>query len=112
MFLYGSFKNMVLIGVASNSLNHSDRSQKCSINGHLSNIAPVSCGIPLGSNRGSLLFRLVYINDLPNFLNLAYPRMLADDTNISFAASTTADLGNVINLELRNLNCLLISYKI
>ena len=105
MFLYGSFKNMVLIGVASNSLNHSDRSQKCSINGHLSNIAPVSCGVPLGSNRGSLLFRLVYINDLPNLLNLAYPRMLADDTNISFAASTTADLGNVINLELRNLNC-------
>lgn len=104
MFLYGSFKNMVLIGVASNGLNHSDRSQKCSINDHWSNIAPVSCGVPLGSNRRPLLFRLVYINDLPNCLNLAYPRMFADDTKISFAASTTADLGNVINLVLRNLN--------
>ena len=95
---------MVLIEVASNGLNHSDRSQKCSINGHLSNIVPVSCGVPQGSNRGPFLFRLVYINDLPNFLNLAYPRLFADDTKISFAASTTADLGNVINLELRNLN--------
>ena len=104
MFLYGSFKNMVLIGVASNGLNHSDRSQKCSINGHWSNIAPVSCGVPLGSNRRPLLFPLVYVNDLPNCLNLAYPRMFADDTKISFAASTTADLGNVINLVLRNLN--------
>ena len=104
MFLYGSFINMVLIEVASNGLNHSDRSQKCSINGHLSNNVPVSCGVPLGSNRGPLLFHIVYINDLPNFLNLAYPRMFADDTNISFAAGTTADLGNVVNLELRNLN--------
>ena len=95
---------MVLIEVASNGLNHSDRIQKCSINGHLSNIVPVSCGVPQGSNRGPFLFRLVYINDLPNFLNLAYPRLFADDTKISFAASTTADLGNVINLELRNLN--------
>ena len=58
-----------------------DRSQKYSINGHLSNIAPVSCDVPQGSNLGPLLF-LVYINDLPNCLSLASPRMFADDTNI------------------------------
>ena len=88
-----------------------DRSQKCSINGHLSNIAPVSCGVPQGSNLGPLLF-LVYINDLPNCLSLASPRMFADDTNITFAASTTADLENVINSELRNLNCWLVTNKL
>ena len=26
----------------------SDRTQKCSVNGHLSNVAPVSCGVPQG----------------------------------------------------------------
>ena len=88
-----------------------DRSQKCSINGHLSNIAPVSCGVPQGSNLGPLLF-LVYINDLPNCLSLASPRMFADDTNITFAASTMADLENVINSELRNLNCWLVTNKL
>ena len=32
----------------------SDRTQKCSVNGHLSNAASVSCGVPQGSNLGPL----------------------------------------------------------
>ena len=62
----------------------------------VSNAAPVSCGIPQGSNLGPLLF-LVYINDLPNCLGLTSPRMFADDTNIAFAASTLTDLENGLN---------------
>ena len=61
------------------------------------------------SNLGPLLF-LVYVNDLPNCLSLAFPRMFADDTNITFAASTMADLENV-NSELRNLNRWLITNR-
>ena len=76
-----------------------DRSQKCSINGRLSNPAQVSCGVPQGSNLGPRLF-LVYINDLPSCLSLSSPRMFTDDTNVSFAASTMAGLENTINLEL------------
>ena len=38
--------------------------------------------------------------------------MFADDTNITFAASTMADLENVINSELRNLNCWLVTNKL
>ena len=79
------------------------RSQRCSLAGQLSNAAPVSCGIPQGSNLGPLLF-LVYINDLPNCLRLTSPRMFADDTNITFAASTLTDLEKGLNSELRSLN--------
>ena len=79
--------------------------------GQLSNAAPVSCGIPQGSNLRPLLF-LVYIKDLPNCLRLTSPRMFADDTNITFAASTLTDLEKGLNSELRSLNIWLISKKL
>jgi len=46
----------------------------------------------------------IYINDSPNCLNAASPRMFADDTNISFASPTLSELENVLNRELRNVN--------
>jgi len=87
------------------------RNQKCSTNGHLSNTAPLSCGVPRSSNLGPLLF-LVYINDLPNCLTSASPRKFADDTKITFAASTLIDLENAVNLELRKLQRWLITNRL
>ena len=87
------------------------RSQKCSVNGTLSNSSGVTCGVPQGSSLGPLLF-LVYINDLPNCLNSSTPRMFADDTNISYSADSLEQLQNVMNSELKNLNDWLITNKL
>ena len=80
-----------------------NRIQKCRVNDHLSGSNPVNCGVPQGSNLGPLLF-LVYINDLPNCLNCAIPRMFADDTSVSYAAKSMDELQSVINSELVNLH--------
>ncbi len=76
-----------------------------------SNSAPVTCGVTQGSNLGPILF-LIYINDLPNCLNHAIPRMLADDTSISYSANTTGEIQNVINSELKKLDNWLITNRL
>ena len=89
----------------------SDHTQKCSVNGHLSNAASVSCGVPQGSNLGPLLF-LISISDLPNCLSVSSPNMFADDTNIIVAGDSLTELENKINLELENLNRWLVANRL
>ena len=81
----------------------SDRQQKCVVNGELSGARAVPCGVPQGSLIGPLLF-LIYINDLPNCLSKALPRMYADDTSISIAASSLPELESALNTELAYLH--------
>jgi hypothetical protein len=45
----------------------------------------ITCGIPQGSILGPLLI-IIYINDLPNCLKHATPRIFADDTNLTALA--------------------------
>ena len=47
----------------------------------------------------------MYINDLPNCLRDAAPRMFADDTNITLSAKTVADLKIAVTSEIHNLTC-------
>ena len=52
------------------------------------------------------------INPNPNCLRLTSPRMFADYTNITFAASTLTDLENGLNSELKSPNIWLVSNKL
>ena len=65
-----------------------------------SSASSLNCGIPQGSIISPLLF-LIYINDLPNCLNVGSPRMYADDTNVTFSAATIPDLECQINSDLK-----------
>ena len=87
------------------------RKQKCFVNGLFSCISPTTKGVPQGSIIDPLLF-LVNINDLPNCLSDGFPRMFADDTNISFSSEKHSDLENDINSSLINLNRWLIVNKL
>ena len=74
--------------------------QRCNVNNHLSRASPLNCGVPQGSIISRLLL-FIYINDLPNFLNVGSPRMYADDTNVTFSAGTIPDLKSQINSDLK-----------
>ena len=88
-----------------------NRLQRCNVNNHLSSATPLNCGVPQGSIIGPLLF-LIYINDLPNCLSLGFPRMYADDTNVTFAASDMLGLETQINTELKSINLWLRANKL
>ena len=51
------------------------------LNGHTSALKEISCGIPDESVLGPLLF-LIYINDLPNILEIFKFYLFADDGNL------------------------------
>ena len=55
---------------------------------------------------------LIYINDLPNCLSVASPKMFADDTNITVAADSLTELENKINIDLENLNRWLVANRL
>ena len=60
-----------------------DRTQKVSINGHLSDSRNIKSGVPQGSGLGPLLF-LLYINDMPSASKLFKFHLFADDTSLFF----------------------------
>ena len=77
----------------------SNNTQKCFVNGPLSDSQPLTCSIPQGTILGPLLF-ILYITDLPNCLVNSHPRIHADDTHLTFASNNVAYLEENINDDL------------
>ena len=89
----------------------SDRNQKCQLGDLMSTERRVTCGIPQGSILGPLFF-LVYINDLPECLNQATPRLFADDTNLTVAGESIQEIELNMNSDLACINEWLLADKL
>lgn len=97
-------RKLELYGITGNALSMiqsylSDRRQKCQLDNVISSERHVKCGISQGSILGPLLF-LIYINDLPECLNYATPRLFADDTNLTVAGNTVDEIELAMNEDL------------
>ena len=68
----------------------SGRRQKVQINSCQSSLLPVISGVPQGSILGPLLF-IIYMNDLPGYINLAKSLMFVDDTKCYSSIRSSLD---------------------
>jgi hypothetical protein len=66
-----------------------NRSQRVVVDGDMSEVAPVTSGVPQGSVLGPILF-LVYINDMPECIS-STSRLFADDTIVYRPVSNEGD---------------------
>ena len=94
-------------GIRGNMLNWfesylKDRKQFVSINGQVSDLKDITCGVPQGSVLGPLLF-LLYINDLPNISKILNFYLFADDTNIYYESESLTKIEKTVNKELDKL---------
>jgi len=87
------------------------RTQRCSVDGYLSDFTTLKCGVPQGTILGPLLF-LIYINDLLNCLSFSVPRMHADDTHITYVGSDLHLIQSNLSHDLEKLRKWLVSNKL
>ena len=88
-----------------------ERKQYTDIEGTLSDIDDIKCGVPQGSVLGPLLF-LIYINDIINSSSILKFFLFADDTTLFYSAKTSSFLEKQLNDELKKVNKWLISNKL
>ena len=76
--------------------------QYVSINGYISGLAAINCGVPQGSVLGPLLF-LLYINDLNQATKSCKVHHFADDTNLLCPSNSIKKLNKLVNDDLKHL---------
>ena len=76
-----------------------DRRQKVSITGHLSDSRNIKSEAPQGSVQGPLLF-LLYINDMPSASKLFKFHLFTEDTSIFFSDKNLTNFEKTVNDEL------------
>ena len=78
--------------------------QQCTVvNGSVSNLAKITCGVSQGSVLGPLLF-LLYVNDIANAVPDLNVKLFADDTNLFVTNRDPVLLNNTANEDINNLN--------
>lgn len=100
------FKKLEKLGIEGTSLKWfksylSGRSQKCDVNGALSDLGFIDIGVLQGSTLGPILF-LCFINDLPSS-NLMYSLLFADDTACLLSNKSLPELFATANTELHKI---------
>ena len=76
-----------------------NRTQKVTVNNHLSSLCVLSHGVPQGSILGPLLF-LIFINDLVLHCQYSNVHKYADDTSLCAAGKTVADVNDSLSQDL------------
>ena len=79
------------------------RKQQVYVNNSKSDIGQVSYGVPQGSILGPLLF-LLFINDLPLYVNNVNTDLYADDTTLYDIQNSVEDIENNLQIALDRLN--------
>lgn len=87
-----------------------DRKQKCQVNGISSQLRKIHRAVPQESILGPLL--LIYINDLPNCLEYATPRLFADDESITVAGKLVNEIEVTLNHDVVNMKNWLAANKL
>ena len=98
---------LVKYGITGNENNWfksylTNRSQYCFIDGQVSDIVGIECGIPQGSCLGPLLF-IIYLNDFEHCLEHSRVNIYADDTKICISLDNQTEVIQTAQAELLNI---------